>query len=150
MATNAARIERNVRHAEGRHTAERIVGVHIRRRDYREFKGGIYFYELDVYTAYMRRMRELLGGQCRFIVCCEEALEGSAFADLDIAFGPGDLLGDLFALSACDYIIGPPSTFSGWASFSREIPRHFIQSADPVRAERLQLLDFNVEWDGWS
>ncbi len=150
MAINASRIERNIRHAGGRNTGERIIGVHIRRRDYREFKGGIYYYEIDVYTAYMRRIRELLSGQCRFIVCCEEALERSAFSDLDIAFGPGDLLGDLLALSACDYIIGPPSTFSGWASFSHEKPRHFIQSADPVGAKRLQLSDFDVEWDGWS
>jgi hypothetical protein len=150
METDAARIRKNIRHAEGRHTGGRIIGVHIRRRDYRGFKGGIYYYELDVYTAYMRRIRELLGGQCRFVICCEETLERSAFADFDVAFGPGDLLGDLFALSACDYIIGPPSTFSGWASFSHEIPRYFIQSTDPLRTERLQLPDFNVEWDGWS
>jgi hypothetical protein len=149
MATHALRIERNIRGVGERNTGERIIGVHVRRRDYREFKRGIYFYGLDVYTAYMRRVSELLGGQCRFVVCCEEALESSAFAEFKVALGPGDLLGDLFALSACDYIIGPPSTFSGWASFSHKKPRYFIQSADPLHTKRLQLSDFDIEWDGW-
>jgi len=150
MTTYAAKIEAKIRRAERSKTEERIVGVHIRRRDYRVFRGGIYFYRLDLFTAYMRRIRELLTGHCRFVICCEEPLEHSAFADFEIVVGPGDLMGDLLALSACDYIIGPPSTFSGWASFSREIPRYFIQSADPVCVERLQLSDFTVEWDGWT
>jgi hypothetical protein len=150
MTAYASRIEGSIRHAEERKPAERIVGVHIRRRDYRVFKEGIYFYPLNLFAAYMRRIRELFVGQCRFVVCCEEPLEHSEFADFDILVGPGDLMGDLLALSACDYIVGPPSTFSGWASFSREIPRYFIQSADPLCVQRLQLSDFTVEWDGWT
>jgi len=150
MATKASRIERNIREAHGTEFGKRIVGVHIRRRDYRVFKGGMYFFPLEIYVTYMRRIWELLDGQCCFVICCEESLEYSAFAEFGITFGPGDMLGDLLALSACDYIVGPPSTFSGWASFSRAIPRYFIQSADPIHAERLQLSDFSVEWDGWT
>jgi hypothetical protein len=150
VVTIASRIEKNIRYCDGEKKGQRIVGVHIRRRDYRDYKGGVYFYEWGVYAAYMRRLSELLAGQCRFVLCCEEPLELSAFDGLEIASGPGDLLGDLLALSACDYIIGPPSTFSGWASFSREVPRHFIQTAELGRANQLQLADFSIEWDGWT
>jgi hypothetical protein len=149
-AANAARIEQNIRRPGGQNAGKRIVGVHIRRRDYRVFRGGIYFFELEVFTAYMQRIKELLGGQCRFVVCCEETLEPSIFAGFDVTWGPGDLVGDLLALSACDFIIGPPSTFSGWASFSREIPRHFIKTSDSTRTAQLQLSDFTIEWDGWT
>lgn len=144
MATSALEIEKRIRSA-----GERIVGVHIRRGDYRIFNSGNQFYELDVYAAYMRRVRDLLDGQCRFIVCSDESLDPSAFAGFDFAFGPGDIMGDLLALSACDLIIGVRSTFSGWASFSREVPRFFMQSADPAQIDRLQLTDFSIEWDGW-
>ena len=145
FAAYASKIERDIRRP-----GERIVGVHIRRRDYRVFKGGIYFYELDVFAAYMRRIGELLNGPCRFVICCEEPFDPFIFADFDVTFGPGDLIGDLLTLSSCDLIVGPPSTFSGWASFSHSIPRHFIRSADPAHIEKLQLADFGVEWDGFT
>ena len=33
---------------------------------------------------------------------------------------------DLYALSKCDRIIGPPSTFSRWASLMGNVPLYFI------------------------
>ena len=33
-----------------------------------------------------------------------------------------DGITDLYALSKCDYIIGPPSSYSQWASFIGDVP----------------------------
>ena len=33
---------------------------------------------------------------------------------------------DLYALSLCDRLMGPPSTFSRWASFVNHVPLYFI------------------------
>ncbi|HAX17707.1 MAG TPA: hypothetical protein DCY00_03825 [Actinobacteria bacterium] len=37
---------------------------------------------------------------------------------------------DLYSLALCDYIFGPPSTFSMWASFYGEVPLRFITNPD--------------------
>jgi hypothetical protein len=39
------------------------------------------------------------------------------------------------AMSLCDAIIGPPSTFSQWASFMGRVPRLQIKSRDQVVRE---------------
>lgn len=39
-------------------------------------------------------------------------------------------VGDLYALSQCDYIIGPPSTFNCWASFIGNTPLYTIFKKD--------------------
>ena len=38
-----------------------------------------------------------------------------------------DCMTDLYALSRCDYIIGPPSTFSQWASYYGHVPLRFLR-----------------------
>lgn len=47
---------------------------------------------------------------------------------------------DLYALSKCDYIFGPPSTFSMWASFYGEVPLKFFETTN----EKFSLNDFSV------
>ena len=37
---------------------------------------------------------------------------------------------DLYGLAACDYIIGPPSTYSHWASFWGKGPLRPLDSSD--------------------
>ena len=50
--------------------------------------------------------------------------------------GPEHPVSALHAMSLCDYIIGPPSTFSGWASFMGRVPRLQLKSRD--QAVRLE------------
>jgi hypothetical protein len=50
----------------------------------------------------------------------------------DIVIGPGDPAEDLFSLAACDYIMGPSSTFTIWASFYGDVPLFMIK--DPLIA----------------
>ena len=48
--------------------------------------------------------------------------------DLKCFSGPRTVIGDLIALSKCDLILGPPSTFSGWAAWYGKVPIHFLEN----------------------
>jgi hypothetical protein len=121
-----------------------VVGVHRRRGDYAGWHGGRYLYTDAEYAATMRGVAELLGPGVGFMICSNEDWEADSFGDLQVAPGPGHPVQDLEALAQCDFIIGPPSTFSAWASFMGEVPRYQIADphSQPTRA------DFVVHVDG--
>lgn len=130
--------------------ADHLVGVHIRRTDFKTFRGGIFHYERDVYLAYMRRLRDLLPGRCRFLISSDEPIDMGVYQGFDVVSAPGDILFDLQALSACDCIVAPPGTYSGWASFSGSTPIHFIGDGRTELADGLQLEDFAIDYSGWT
>ena len=113
--------ERIVEHARER--ADLLVGVHIRQADYRTWKNGIHFYETERYVQWMR---DILDSnplkRVAFLICASNHLDESLFSRVPFVKGPGFPAGDLHALSLCDKIIGPPSTFSGWASYYGGVP----------------------------
>jgi hypothetical protein len=124
-----------------RRSAEVVVGVHVRHGDYRHFLGGRFFFEAGQYAALLRRMRELLGGrETAFLICSNAAQPTDAFAGLNATPGPGRQIEDLYALAACDYLIGPPSTYTMWASFYGQTPLYVV--TDPAVA--FELSDFEV------
>ena len=98
--------------------AEVLVGIHIRRSDYDVHLGGRHFYPLELYLQAMERMVALLPDRkVAFLVCSDEAVPDDFLAPYRATRGPGSLLGDLYGLAECDYLIGPPSTFSLWAAY---------------------------------
>jgi hypothetical protein len=116
-----------------------LVGVHIRQRDYKQYQGGRHYLESHQYAAYMRRLASLLGGRPRFVVCSDTPQENAHFEGLDVAFGPGQLVEDMHVLAGCDFVIGVPSTFSGWAAF---YGRAKLYAIDGVPPEEVKLEDF--------
>lgn len=99
-----------------RHEDEFVVGVHKRRGDYREFLGGRYYYEDEVYERCEERLRSLLattGRKARFV-----------------EFPQNDAVQDQWTMSRCDCLMGPPSTFSAWASFMGRVPLVLIWNRD--------------------
>jgi hypothetical protein len=122
--------------------ADITVGIHLRRGDYRTYLGGKYFYPLEVYEQCMRETVRLFPGKTlRFIVCSNEQAMPVAPAACALHAGPGHFIEDLYTLAACDYLIGPPSTFSQWASFYGSVPLCKLESSDQ-RVESLG--DFSV------
>lgn len=109
------------------------VGVHARRGDYKEWWHGKYYYEDDVYLRIMKNLQSQFnakGMKCRFLICSNEPFETSVDG-LEIFRIPNAVaIDDLYALSQCDYIIGPPSTFSQWASFVGEKPLFFMMNSN--------------------
>lgn len=113
-----------------RESSEKLVGVHLRRGDYREWAGGLYFYSNADYVKLMQRIAAQVTGSVTFLLCSNEPVDLAEFTNLTIVALPESTgLEDLHALSRCDLIVGPPSTFSMWASFYGDVPLYFIEDA---------------------
>ena len=106
-----------------------LVGFHVRRGDYRTYRDGEYFFRDDIWLNWIRQARALFGsGMKRFvgIICSDDRIDKLVASSPDLICGPGDIYEDLVVLSKCNYIIGPPSTFSGWASFTGRVPILYV------------------------
>jgi hypothetical protein len=111
--------------------ADVVVGVHIRQGDYQALNGGQYFFPISRYAAWMHEIAaQFPDRKTSFLVCSDEKRHASEFPGLSVGFGPGTPVGDLYALAKCDYIVGPLSTFSQWASFYGERPLFSLRTAD--------------------
>lgn len=93
-----------------------FIGVHVRRGDYADWLGGKYFYDNAAYYAWMKQLSEQIKHPV-FIVCANEDLHFENESNLNIVYAKGSPSEDLYLLSQCEYIMGPPSTFSSWAAF---------------------------------
>jgi len=123
---------------KARSVCDVLVGVHIRHGDYRTFLGGRYFYPIEVYAALMRQVEALFPTQrVGFLVCSNEPLPPDVLAEFRVTHGTNHLVEDMYAFARCDYIVGPPSTYTAWSSFYGNVPMHHV--ADPVGQIALNL-----------
>lgn len=126
--------ERCARAARG--DAEVLIGVHIRHGDYAQHHGGRWFYPVATYAGLMRGLVERLAPRrVRFLVCSNARIGNDDFAGLPVTMATGHLVEDLHALAQCDLILGPPSSFSGWAAFWGGKRLYFIN--DPTHQPAL-------------
>lgn len=103
-----------------------IIGIHIRRGDYKTWHNGDYYYEFKEYANICRRVLKQFNCDASFFIASNESLNIGDFQNIPIFQVKGSVAHDLYALSCCDYIIGPPSSFSRWASFVGKVPIHFL------------------------
>ena len=100
-----------------------VVGVHIRKGDYANWKGGKYDYPICDYITIMKKILDLFpDNKLSFLICSNETLDAEIFNEFSITISHNSPIEDLYALSMCDLILGPPSTFTQWASFYGEKP----------------------------
>ncbi|MBR4307839.1 MAG: alpha-1,2-fucosyltransferase, partial [Bacteroidaceae bacterium] len=114
-----------------------IIGVHIRRGDYKTFENGKYYFELDEYKRQMQALCELYQDKkvC-FAISTNENIDHSVFKGLEICRTANTTaIHDLYMLSQCNRIIGPLSTFSRWASFYGKVPLCFIDRENIIRSD---------------
>ena len=122
-----------------RQNVDILVGVHIRRGDYRKFNGGMYFFDDVAFANFLKQTEALLFQfRVRFLLVSNEYINIENFKDFNIILGIGDAIGDLYSLSKCDYIIGPPSTYTAWASWYQRVPRYEMLNT----SQRLTLEEF--------
>ena len=111
--------------------ADIVVGVHVRRGDYATWNEGRFFYSIEEYHHFMLRIQEYYHDKkVAFFISSNEdfpldQFKGCVCQRFDKE--PSGAILDLYTLSVCDYIIGPFSTYSRWASFIGEVPLCFIE-----------------------
>ncbi|MBE9203864.1 alpha-1,2-fucosyltransferase [Synechocystis salina LEGE 06099] len=113
--------------AKAKSKSDIIIGVHIRQGDYKTHSNGIMYYSLDEYIKVMRCLKEQFQDKkVSFIICSDEYQNLSSYKDLNLIPANGGVVEDLYTLAHCDFIFGPNSTFSHWASFWGKVPLHIL------------------------
>ncbi len=111
------------------------VGMHVRRGDYKDYLDGKYYFPDNVYAQVIEQLRSLFTeneGSVRFLICSNEPFNSSSSQNDTFFIKDADAITDLYALSRCDYIVGPPSSFSQWASFFGNVPLCQLFNATPT------------------
>lgn len=100
-----------------------VTGVHIRRGDYKKWKGGIYYYDDKVYKKHIENISLQLVKQGNekhmFVIFSNDVVDFEQSNNLIIS--NEDWYIDHHVMSLCDYLIGPPSTFTLWASYVGQV-----------------------------
>lgn len=128
--TPSERVQACVRKAISllRKQADVVVGVHIRWEDYRNTAR---FFDLADYVERIGQIRALLApSKTAFLVCSTEKLSQDALPPNCHPSGSESPVEDMYALAACDYIVGPPSTFSMWASYYGGVPLFVMRAGE--------------------
>lgn len=109
-----------------------IVGVHIRMGDYKEWHCGKFYYSSEQYESMMAQVESLFAPhKVKFFLSTNgkvsnKIIEGHSTFRIE----NGNMAHDLYGLSQCDYIMGPPSTFSKWAALIGHVPLYHIHDAE--------------------
>ena len=112
------------------------LGVHIRRGDYAQWRDGQFLFSDEVYADHINRFADMHPGKALHVYLStnDPSVSEEHFQKLCpkvcIHHLQGSAPEDLFMLSECDYLIGPPSTFSMVAAMYRDIPLYRMDSAD--------------------
>lgn len=127
------------------------LGVHIRRGDYAQWQYGKYCFDDDTYARLINRFAALHEGETIHVYLSTNDPEVHAETyqklcpKVKIHLLQGNAPSDLYMLSACDYVIGPPSTFSLVAAMYRDIPLYRMDSGD----ETLMTSEAFRKFDYW-
>lgn len=96
-----------------------VIGVHLRRGDYKNWLGGKYYFSDEIYQKYMDNLTEKLSVHSSkspyFVVFSNDPVSMEQKENMLISHNEWYI--DHMLMSQCDLLIGPPSTFSLWASY---------------------------------
>jgi hypothetical protein len=134
------------------HLASSIIrlGVHIRRGDYAAWQDGKFFFDDEVYANHINRFAAIHQNKDIHVylstndpTVMEETYQRLC-PSVHIHHLHGNAPEDLFMLSECDFLIGPPSTFSLVAAMYRDIPLYRMDSSDEkvMTTETFRLFDY--------
>ena len=121
-----------------------LIGVHIRGGDYKRFEGGKWYYSPEQYYDKIKEIASLKifeGRKIAFVICTNEKNISLPGTDRFSVFNEErHFTEDMYLLAKCDYIIGPPSTFSMWASFYGAVPLYMMKTIH----RQIQHSDFKI------
>ena len=128
---------------EAKKSDDFLLGVHIRQNDYTSFYDGKFYLTPDQYLHAVEHFKSLHLPSRRIgvVICSDdrESLQKIHKEYPDYLYPKGNIAQDMYALSNCDYIIGPKATtMSTWAAFIGEsLLLQIDKSIDPF-----ELTDF--------
>lgn len=109
-----------------------LTGVHIRRGDYKKWKGGAHYYNDKVYQRHIDSISEQLIAQGKekqvFILFSNETL--SIPESENTLISKENWYIDHHLMSICNFLIGPPSTFTLWASYIGNVKLMYIPDSE--------------------
>jgi len=127
-----------------------LLGVHIRQNDYKSFYDGKFYLTQDKYLHAVEHFKSLHLYSMRIgvLICSDdkEVLQKIQDKHPGYFYPKGTIAQDMYALSKCDYTIGPKATtMSTWASFIGEsMLLQIDKSIDPFELtdfQRVQRLE---------
>ena len=127
-----------------------IVGVHIRRGDYKYWQCGHYFLEMSQYRMICKNIIKLYPHKkLKFFISTNENINADEWNEIDyFVINQSSAMKDLYGLTKCDMIIGPPSSFSRWAAFIGEKKLSFIQDKNQNEFTFKHVLTYGYFTDG--
>ncbi len=99
-----------------------IIGIHIRRGDYNQWNEGKYYFDDDFYKDVINKLKKNLINENKdpfVVVVSDEKIISDIGANF---YSEGSWKQDQITLQSCDLIVGPPSTFTMWASYISQVP----------------------------
>jgi hypothetical protein len=115
--------------AQSREGSDMLIGVLCRQTDYRVYQQGRFFLEQSQTAAHLKSIAAMYPNRrVRFLISGDEPISTNLFAGLDIIVSTGSqgmgghFVESIAALSRCDLVVGPPSTFAAWAAFLGRVP----------------------------
>lgn len=113
-----------------------VVGVHIRRGDYATYKEGRFFFSDQDYISFIKQTALLFKNKnVAFFLCSDAEITIKDIEGVNLIFPTNHLIEDLYTLAECNFIIGPPSTYSWWASFYGKVPLFHIENKNVIIKE---------------
>jgi len=113
--------------SKARETSGTVVGVHFRRGDYRDVENGNWCFSDEDFAKFMRDFIQSHGSgkSVAFVIVSNEPVNANFFSQqgFNVFVASGRPEEDIYTLSLCDYIMGPPSSFSWFASYYGNKPR---------------------------
>ena len=115
------------------------LGVHIRRGDYARWYDGKYFFSDEQFLRLIKQFISQHPDTTVYICGNDPSLNKDLYrqelSGAKVVFPNGNPAEYLYILSECDYLIGPPSTFSLTASMYHNTPLYWIKDADSPLTE---------------
>ena len=112
-----------------------LVGLHIRRGDYKTWQEGKYYFDDSFYNRVIGKLKKdlrLEGKDPFFVVVSDELISHKINFDYKTC---GSWRDDQITLQNCDLLVGPPSTFSMWASYISQIPLITLNNINKIELD---------------
>ena len=123
--------EINIPFSKLRKPTDIVCGLLIRQTDYRVWNEGKYFFDTKIYLEYLTYVSEFFQNRkVAYFIATDENQKPDVFCNFNHYLRVGYPIENMYSLSKCDFLLGPPSSYIGWSSLYGQKPLFTI--VEPV------------------